>query len=291
MNTRESLQKLGYAVVPAVLSEDEIRMAKSWFHEWLDSVNIPQSMRTHGIFKHHEIGHQKHAWYVRTRPKVREVFAREVWDTSPDNLVVSFDGSCYIPGGREVRRGDSVSWTHTDQSPTQKGRQCVQGFVALTSNKTRSLVVYEGTHLEHQAYFSTHPAKDPSKRFQKIDSAYLHAPEMRARRKVVEAEAGSLVLWDSRTFHQNQYGVQDEGERLVQYVCYMPRDGAGNTDAQTKKRLKYFEDRRTTSHWPYPISVNGKQPQRYGNDDLLIDYSSLPRPDLHSLMNDIVKLI
>lgn len=56
MNTQESLQKLGYAVVPAVLSEDEIRTAKSWFHEWLDSVNIPQSMRTHGIFKHHEVG-------------------------------------------------------------------------------------------------------------------------------------------------------------------------------------------------------------------------------------------
>ena len=92
-------------------------------------------------------------------------------------------------------------------------------------------------------------------------------------------------------FHQNQYGVQDEGERLVQYVCYMPRDGDGNTDAQRDKRLKYFEDRRTTSHWPYPISVNGKQPQRYGNDDLLIDYSSLPGPDLNSLMDEIVKLI
>jgi hypothetical protein len=43
-------------------------------------------------------------------------------------------------------------------------------------------------------YFSTHPARDPSKRFQKIDSDYLHTPEMPARRKVVEAEAGSLVL-------------------------------------------------------------------------------------------------
>lgn len=286
MDALESLQKLGYAVVPGVLSHDEILHAKTWFHEWLDSVDIPPAMRIHGIFKHHEVGHQKHAWYVRTRPRVREVFA-EVWGTSPDNLVVSFDGSCYIPGGREVKRTDFNPWTHTDQSPMQKGMQCVQGFVALTSNKTRSLVVYEGSHLEHEAYFSKYPVKYPSKRFQKID----HLDDIRARRKVVDVEAGSLVLWDSRTFHQNQYGVQDEGERLVQYVCYMPRDGAGNTEAQKNKRLKYFEERRTTSHWPYPISVNGKQPQTYGNDDLLIDYSRLPRPDLHNLMDEIVKLI
>ena len=61
---------------------------------------------------------------------------------------------------------------------------------------------------------------------------------------MVEAEAGSLVLWDSRTFHQNQYGVQDEGERIVQYVCYMPRDGAGNkkicSDIYTKRKNALF---------------------------------------------------
>ena len=38
------------------------------------------------------------------------------------------------------------NWTHSDQAPTTHGLQCVQGFVALTDNKERTFVVYEGTH-------------------------------------------------------------------------------------------------------------------------------------------------
>ena len=34
-----------------------------------------------------------------------------------------------------------------------------------------------------------------------------------------------------------------------------------------KKRRNYFNNRRTTSHWAYPIRVNGLQAQTYGNDE------------------------
>jgi hypothetical protein len=71
----------------------------------------------------------------------------------------------------------------------------------------------------------------------------------------------------------------------------LPRDRAGNTTSQRDKRMKYFEDRRTTSHWPYPLSVNGKQPRTYGRDELLIDYSVLPKVNLDDMMSDIVKLL
>ena len=42
-----------------------------------------------------------------------------------------------------------------------------------------------------------------------------------------------------------------------------------------KKRLKYFNERRLTSHWPYPIKVCSKQGNTYGNTKLYIDYSKL----------------
>ena len=53
------------------------------------------------------------------------------------------------------------------------------------------------------------------------------------------------------------------------------------------KRLKYYTELRTT----YPINVNGKQPQNYGNQDLVIDYSSLKKPDLEDLEKENMQLI
>ena len=109
-------------------------------------------------------------------------------------------------------------------------------------------------------------------------------------KRVLNIPAGSLVLWDSRTFHQNQYGLPGE-ERIVQYVCYLPKSHAKNNDAMKKKRIKYFNEKRTTSHWPTPINVNGKQPQTYGDKSRLIDYSKLVSPNLDYIKDEIYKLL
>ena len=57
------------------------------------------------------------------------------------------------------------------------------------------------------------------------------------------------------------------------------------------KRQKYFNDKRTTSHWAYPIRVNSLQPQTYGDDSLLIDYDKLPKIQLDDVMDKIQELI
>ena len=64
-----------------------------------------------------------------------------------------------------------------------------------------------------------------------------------------------------------------------------------NTTSMRAKRQKYFEEKRTTSHWAYPIKVNSLQPRHYGNKDLLIDYDSLPEIELESMMEEIKKLL
>ena len=58
-----------------------------------------------------------------------------------------------------------------------------------------------------------------------------------------------------------------------------------------KKRKKYFEERRTTSHWPCPIKVNGKQGRTFGNDRLRINYDALRAPMLDDMMDDIQELL
>ena len=103
--------------------------------------------------------------------------------------------------------------------------------------------------------------------------------------------AGALLLWDSRTFHQNRYGLPGSEERIVQYVCYLPKVNKKNSKSQETKRLKYFNELRTTSHWPYPIRVNSLQPQTYGNQEREIDYSKLTKPNLERYMDKIMELI
>jgi hypothetical protein len=57
------------------------------------------------------------------------------------------------------------------------------------------------------------------------------------------------------------------------------------------KRQIYFTDRRTSSHWAYPVKVNGLQPQNYGDNKLIINYSELVKPKLDDLLEDIIKIL
>jgi ectoine hydroxylase-related dioxygenase (phytanoyl-CoA dioxygenase family) len=285
INVKQMLEDKGYAIIEDVLTTEQLETAKKYFRDWLDAT--PQikekhsKIDPHGIFKFGEVGHQKHAWYIKTLPNVQKQF-RELWDTN--ELVTGFDGSCWIPSDY---KGKDKIWTHTDQAPDTKGRVCVQGFVALTSNEERTLCVYEGSHLLHERYMKE-KGLTGKKNWQPIDHAYLES--IKESKRVLKVNAGSLVLWDSRTFHQNQYGKTGE-ERIVQYVCFLPKNNIKNTAVQHKKRVKYYEERRTTSHWAYPIHVNGLQPRTFGNAALIIDYSQLNKPDLSEFDEKIRQII
>jgi len=286
MDIIQELQTKGYCVIPNVLSNREVEDAKDLFYKWQKTIpnhdKIHNQIDPHGIYKFHNVGHQEHAWAIRTNPKVVDVF-KKIWNT--DKLVVSFDGSCYI--SKDCNKQDNI-WTHTDQAPNSKGLQCYQGFVALTSNRERTLVVYEESHLLHEQYFKERNITS-SKNWQLISKEYLET--ISTKKKALEVPAGALVLWDSRTFHQNRYGLPGSEERIVQYVCYLPKVNKKNSKSQQTKRLKYFNTLRTTSHWPYPIRVNSLQPQTYGNRDKEIDYSKLTKPNLERYIDKIIELI
>lgn len=286
MDICTELATKGYCIIPNILSNDEVIEAKRLFDNWQKTIlnhdKVHNTIDPHGIYKYHQAGHQEHAWYIRTCPKVIEAY-KKLWNC--EELVVSFDGSCYIP--QNLKKSDNI-WTHTDQAPNSKGLKCYQGFVSLTSNKERTLIVYEGSHNYHEKYFEEKNIKS-SKNWQLIDHETLS--RMSVQKKTLDVPAGALVLWDSRTFHQNQYGTPGSEERMVQYVCYLPKNDKKNTKSQQEKRKKYFDEMRTTSHWPYLIKVNGLQPQIYGDKSKKIDYSLLKKPDLDRFMPNIKKII
>lgn len=282
----KELKEKGYTIIPNILAKEEIVLAKELFFKWKNSVPDFDKILTstpHGIFKFHEVAHQEFAWFIRTRPQVIDIF-KKIWET--EELVVSFDGSCYMP--KDFHRKDKT-WTHADQGPKNPELQCYQSFVSLTDNCERTLVVYENSNNLFESYFKE-KNNTSSKNWQLIDLNYLE--KIKDSKRILKVNAGDLVLWDSRTFHQNQYGDPTvEEERIVQYICYLPKSHPKNTAAQRAKRQKYFLERRTTSHWPCPIKVNGLQPQTYGDRSLLIDYDLLVKPDLEKYMETIKTLI
>ena len=101
----------------------------------------------------------------------------------------------------------------------------------------------------HEQYFKDRNIESDNN-WQILEKEYVDS--ISHLKKVLEVPAGALVLWDSRTFHQNQYGKPESEERIVQYVCYFSKDHNKNTLYNQNKRRKYFNERRTTSHWlPY----------------------------------------
>ena len=283
---KSNLENDGYCIIPNILTIEEIDYCLSEFKQWQKTITnhdkFHKSFDPNGIYKYHRAGHTKSAWKIRTNKNVQDVF-KKLWST--DELVVSFDWACYI--SKDCKKPNKI-WTHTDQAPNDSSLKCYQGFVSLTSNKERTLVVYKGSHKKHEEYFKER-GLDDNKNWHFIDHDYLD--EINDDRIALNIPAGSLVIWDSRTFHQNQNGKPQSEERIVQYVSYLPKDGKKNSVSMHKKRLKYLEDQRTTSHWAYPIKVNGLQPRLYGNTDMIIDYDKLEKTDLSDLMDEIIKVI
>lgn len=286
MNVKEELKEKGYCVIPNILSFENIRELKEEFNNWKNTIpnyeRLHKEIDPHGIHKYFEAGHTRFAWLMRINPKIQNIF-KDIWNC--DELIVSFDGSCYMP--KHFNKRDNI-WTHTDQAPSNNKFSCVQSFMSLTDNKEKTFVVYEGTHNLHNKYFKDRKIES-NKNWHLIDHKYLE--EIKDKKKVLNVKKGSLVLWDSRTFHQNQYGKPNSEERIVQYICYLPKSHNKNTKSMKEKRMKYFETRRTTSHWPSPINVNGKQPQLYGDESKKINYDNLVKPKLDDLMDEILKLL
>ena len=288
---KKDLAEKGYTIFRNLLSVEEVDEYKKEFYKWLDEVPDLRKMHSmidfNGIFKHHQVGNQRFAWLLRSNPKIVNIF-KELWET--DELVTSFDGCCYYP---KEYKGEERYWTHTDQSSRKKGVYCYQSFVSLTNNVERTLQVYEGSNLLHENYFETMNIDDP-KDWNIIDIEYIK--KISDSKRVLNVNEGDLVVWDSRTFHQNLCGNEEcEEERLVQYLCYLPKNNDGNTERERRYRKRYFETRRTTSHWPYPMNVIPIQPNAYNyynpEEEIIIDYDLLPVPYLNDLIVKINELL
>lgn len=169
----------------------------TWETEWLPD---PKS----GIMNGFGFGQSDFLWYIRTQPKVREAF-EAIWGTK--DLLVSFDGgNAFRPHAYNADWLTKGGWWHTDMNalnPGQRGRKCVQGVVNLTpaSRLSGGLCVIDGSHKQHVAMCQRNPlAKASPGEFVPVP---VTDPLLAEPGLLVCAEAGDLILWDSRTIHCN----------------------------------------------------------------------------------------
>lgn len=296
----EDLEELGYCVIPQILStqEAEILYQRIW-HEYIekawpscrmnDRSNWKESFPIHnkyGIFVG-PAGHTQVMWDLRQDLRIVNVFA-QIWNTN--DLVVSMDGlSLMCPP--EIRQGDFDPWPHVDQTISKKRNALVyknnppNDFVSESSLKTNPFNIqgqflfedsFDGdggfycipkSHLKFNE-FAPKLKEEPNVESWEYNNNFLmeffsHITDESGSTycmKHVTAPRGSLILWDSRTVHWNQYPSENrpynenQKVRMVGYLLYLPKTRL--TDEARTLRRECFEK---------SISTTGAIPTSYSD--------------------------
>ena len=116
----DHLRREGYVVIKGILDADEVKTARKYLWSYLEGIpgvsrHDPSTWvlgrpNHYGIFWQHGAGHSRLAWFVRTRPKLLQMFSA-VWNTS--DLLASFEGFSMFPPKRvEPSWQIGESWFH-----------------------------------------------------------------------------------------------------------------------------------------------------------------------------------
>lgn len=212
---KKQLREQGYVVLKAVASADEVAEAKNQLWAELQrrrpELNPADPTTWHLLPKPgyglcSDLAQSQGQWYIRGIPKIKQVFA-EIWGT--EDLLCSMD--CVL-----LRSGSAAAKTeglHLDQNPMVKPVcESVQGMMPLlpVTAGTGGLEVVPGSNAEtfRTRLARVYPAM--SKKSLHDDWCPLLASsgeggrlydELLKSARLLLAEPGDLILWDSRTVH------------------------------------------------------------------------------------------
>ena len=284
------LAKHGYAVIEGVLSPDacEATVSDVWrsiaslTSKWAEPIAHDKPATHRGtkflpamkgiIMAPPALSHCGAAWTAR---KAAAPYFARLHGTA--NLVASFDRINMMPAPCETCKPMQIkNWLHSDQTPLLKGLHSIQGYIDFkgTGPLDGGLVVADGSHLQHHALLFGEWGIDTADNWIPFfgDKAPANALDTIKQRFVmhkVECTPGSLVLWDSRTFHQNEPPKMGGHERVVIYTSFQPLSAvpAAKLGAILAKRVDIFKARRATSHIALShVKQFGEKPRSYGRD-------------------------
>jgi hypothetical protein len=206
-------------------------------------------------------------WNIRSNQNVKRVYS-QIWNTN--ELLVSFDGcGVYRDWRYDSRWRTKAGWYHVDQNPVQKpNRCCIQGFVSLTNQNqtTGGLIVFPHTHLR---FAQLRDVANRPRDFIMIPKTHPILDGGQAIGKLVQCQAGDLVLWDSRLVHCNSpaFSIEERCQnepidflRIVAYVSMSPTTFIQPQALEEfrKQRKLLAQNNSTLTHWSTELQEASK---------------------------------
>jgi ectoine hydroxylase-related dioxygenase (phytanoyl-CoA dioxygenase family) len=288
-NLKQTIDTYGVAIIPNVIDQSECDKMINGMWNHLEHITkhfkVPinrnneaswnsssQLYFLHSMLNQHfGIGQSQFTWDLRQNPKIADIFAT-LWSVQKEDLLVSFDGASFHFPPEKLKKGwfRNNNWLHTDQSYTRNDFDCVQSWVTAydVNEGDATLTFLENSHLYHKDFAKKFGITDKADWYKlKGTKEYeFYITEKKCTRTSIKCPAGSMVFWDSRLIHMGQEPLKERLKpnfRCVAYLCYTPRSRA--TDEKIKKKIKYFEDLRTTNHYPHNPRPFPVLPRTYGS--------------------------
>lgn len=253
---RQELHDKGYAVVPDLLTPKECDALTSQFRDWagkFEEGQIPLQKKS-SVIQSYRVGHFQQSWEVRLRAKA--VF-QAVWET--EKLLSSVDGIAISkpPLNADDYRDPHTDWLHVDQGVRREGLHAYQGAVYLEEQTQDDYCfrVLPKSHLYHAEFYQTF--SDATKRTERSDFCKLSKTQKdffyRKGCNLVNVPVpkGGIVLWDSRTIHDNTPPIAKRPNpdrwRFVVFVSMTPAIWASEKDMKFKKDA--YRRMLLTTHW------------------------------------------
>lgn len=235
------LDREGYAVVKGTADQAEVAHIKRLVWDVLELTHPllkrdkPKSWRHLPVSPNSGIcanlAQSEGQWYLRGLPEVKGVF-EQLWGTS--DLLTSMDCMLLRPPGALSKLGGSEG-LHVDQNPIVKPvRECVQGMLPLVAvtAATGGLEVVPRSHLdddfrarlkavhwtlEHMRLGDDWCTFRPDTLDEVLDRdrCVEFYAELERRARLLLAEPGDLILWDSLTIH----GGRVPDEQALEAAC------------------------------------------------------------------------
>jgi hypothetical protein len=296
---RDTLDKYGVAIIPGVISGEECDAMVSGIwdflehitREWPTPINRSDTKTWREFYKllplhsmllqRYGVGHAAVSWNIRQNPRIADIFAH-LWNCNNRDLLVSFDGLSFHLPPETTGRGwfRNKPGFHTDQSYKTPEFKCVQSFITGMDIEEgdATFAFMEGSHRLHSEFKRRFGIKNGSDWHQLNETEQIFYNRVNeCKVGYIKCTRGSMVFWDSRTIH---CGIEPRHDRphpklrAVIYLCYLPRNLA--SEKELKKKIKAYEELRTTSHNPCKIRLFPKTPRTYGADKPVIAAISAP---------------
>lgn len=231
--------KEGFVVIKKALNPQEVCHAKALCWDFLSRklhwdrrkpstwTANKKDLTPKGMIWSNGAGQAPLPWYIRTRPRVVQIFA-DIWSAQGQflqrgmkfgikDMITSFDGfnvfrPWYLDSGSELWKTQS-GWWHIDQNVARSpGIETIQGLVTLydLDKSTGSTTFVPGSHLWVQQLRPN--LKQNAKDFVMLKEISQWGSQQGIRKILLCGEAGDLVLWDSRTIHCNNPALIDKRE-------------------------------------------------------------------------------